>query len=73
MNFNLAELEATDVDPDAWPILMDIQGNITEGTGYNIFIVTDGVIRTPGDSNILQGVSRGMVFDLARQLNIPII
>ena len=73
MNFNLADLEAGDVDPDAWPILMDTDGNLTEGTGYNIFLVTDGVIRTPGDRSILQGVSRGMVFDLARQLNIPLV
>ena len=72
MNFNLAELEVADVDPDAWPILMDIDGNITEGTGYNVFLVTDGVIRLPGDTTTLQGVSRGMVTDLARQLNIPV-
>ena len=73
MNFNLADLEAADVDPDAWPILTDTEGNLTEGTGYNVFLVTDGVIRTPGDRNILQGVSRGMVFDLARQLGIPLV
>ena len=72
MNFNMAELEAYDVDPEAWPILTDTTGNITEGTGYNVFMVTDGVIRTAGDRNILQGVSRMAVFDLARQLNIPI-
>ncbi len=72
MNFNLAELETADVDPDAWPILMDVDGNITEGTGYNVFLVTDGVIRLPGDSTLLQGVSRGMVVDLARQLDIPV-
>ena len=73
MNFNLADLEAGDVDPDAWPILTDSDGNLTEGTGYNVFLVTDGVIRTPGDRSILQGVSRGMVFDLARQLHIPLV
>ncbi len=73
MNFNLADLEAADVDPEAWPILTDADGNLTEGTGYNLFLVTDGVIRTPGDRNILQGVSRGMVFDLARQLGIPLV
>ena len=72
MNFNLAGLEAADVDPDAWPILTDTDGNLTEGTRYNFFMVTDGVIRTPGDRSILQGVSRGMVFDLARQLDLPI-
>jgi branched-chain amino acid aminotransferase len=73
MNFNLAELEAADVDPDAWPILSDLDGNLTEGTGYNVFMVTDGVLRTPGDRSILQGISRGMVFDLAAQMNIPVV
>ncbi|MCH8309544.1 MAG: aminotransferase class IV, partial [Chloroflexi bacterium] len=73
MNFNLAELEVKDVDPDAWPILTDVDGNLTEGTGYNMFLVTDGVIRTPGDRSILQGISRAMVFDLADQLNLPIV
>ena len=73
MNFNLADLEAGDVDPEAWPILMDTEGNLTEGTGYNFFMVTNGVLRTPGDRSILQGVSRGMVIDLASQLNIPLV
>src|ERR1700687_4304050 len=67
MNFNLAELEAGDVDPEGWPILTDGRGNITEGVGYNVFIVTGGVIRTAGDRGILQGVSRAMVFDLAHE------
>ena len=73
MNFNLADLEAADVDPEGWPILTDSEGNLTEGTGYNVFLVTDGVIRTPGDRNILQGISRGMVFELAEQLEIPLV
>jgi branched-chain amino acid aminotransferase len=73
LNFNLAELEANDIDPGALPILLDHAGNVTEGTGYNVFIVTNGILRTPGDRSILQGVSRGMVFDLARQLNIPFV
>lgn len=73
MNFNLAELEANDVDPGAWPILRDAGGNLTEGSGYNMFMVTDGVLRTPGDRALLQGVSRGMVFDLAKQLGIPVV
>ena len=72
MNFALAEFEAADVDPDAWPILTGTDGNITEGTSNNVFLVTDGVIRTPGDRSILQGGSRNMVFDLARQLDIPL-
>ena len=73
LNFNLADLEAADVDPDGYPILTDMSGYLTEGTGYNVFMVTNGVIRTPTDRAILQGVSRGMVLDLARQLDIETV
>jgi branched-chain amino acid aminotransferase len=73
MNFNLAELEASDVDKAGWPILLDHHGNIAEGVGYNVFLVTDGVIRTPRDRTILQGVSRGVVLELARGLDIPVV
>ena len=73
MNFNLAALEAEDVDPGAWALLLDMDGNLSEGTGYNYFLVTDGVIRTATDKAVLQGVSRGMVFELADQLGIPCV
>ncbi len=73
MNFNLAELEAGDVDSAGWPILLDSRGNLAEGVGYNVFLVTAGVIRTAGDRSVLQGVSRAMVFDLAKGLGIPIV
>jgi branched-chain amino acid aminotransferase len=73
MNFTMAELEAADVDKAGWPILTDQHGNITEGTGYNVFIVTKGVIRTTGERAVLQGISRQMVFDLAKELGIPVV
>ena len=73
MNFVLADLEANDLEPGAMAILRDDRGNITESTGSNVFLVSDGVIRSPVDSAMLQGVSRGMVFDLARQLDIPAV
>jgi branched-chain amino acid aminotransferase len=72
LNFVLAELEATDVDPEAFPVLTDARGNLTESIGSNFFIVTDGVIRTPTDRSILQGVSRLDIFDLAKGLGIPV-
>jgi len=71
-NFAMAELEANDVVPGGWPILLDQDGNITEGTVNSVWMVSNGVLRTPGDSTILQSVSRSVVFDLARQLNIPV-
>ena len=72
-NFVLAQLQAADVEPEAHPVLLDQDGNIGENIGANFFIVTDGVIRTPGDSSILQGISRMVVFQLANQLGIPIV
>ena len=72
-NFVLAELAAADVDPDASPILLDRDGNLTEGIGYNVFLVKDGVLKTPTDRTILQGISRSVIFDIAEQMNIPLV
>ena len=72
MNFVLADLEAYDVEPGALAVLSDGDGYLTEGTGSNLFLVTDGVLRTPGDRSALQGVSRGMVIDLADQLELEV-
>ena len=72
-NFVLAELEASDVDPGASPILLDQDGNLTEGIGYNVFLVKDGVLKTPTDRSILQGISRSVIFDVAGQLGIELV
>ena len=73
MNFVLAELEAADVDPDALPLLLDTDGNVSEGTGANFMIVTDGTLRTPRDTSTLQGVSRMAALEIADTLGIPAI
>ena len=73
MNFVLAHQEAHDVEPGAWPVLLDDRGFLAEGNGQNVFVVTDGVIRTPTDYAALQGVSRGMAIDLTRRLDIPLV
>ena len=72
-NFVLAELEASDVDPGASPILLDQDGNLTEGIGYNLFLVKDGVLKTPTDRSILQGISRSVIFDVADQLGMELV
>ena len=73
MNFNLADLEAADIDPDAFAILLDLDGNISEGTAVNFFIVNKGVVRTPGDSNLLQGITRLALEELAGRVGIPYV
>lgn len=71
LNFVMADLEATDVDPDAHPVLLDTDGNISENVGGNFFIVSDGVLKTATDKSILQGISRLTLLELAEQLGIP--
>ncbi len=71
LNFVMADLEAADVDPDAFPLLLDADGNITESIGANFMVVSNGVLKTPGDQSILQGVSRMTLMELAEQLGIP--
>ena len=71
LNFVMAELETRDVDPNAFPVLLDTDGNVTESIGANFCIVTGGVLRTPGGRSILHGVSRMTLLELADQLGIP--
>ena len=71
LNFVMAEMEAADVDPNALPIMLDTNGSVSEGTGANFFIVTNGTLRTPIDRSTLQGVSRMTVMEIAAALGIP--
>jgi branched-chain amino acid aminotransferase len=49
-------------------LMLDSEGHVAEGSGQNIFVVKNGVIRTPVPyAGILKGVTRDVVIDLARQ------
>ena len=50
-------------------ILLDFDGNVTEGPGFNVFVVKDGVLITP-DRGVLAGVSRKTVLEIADHLGI---
>ena len=73
MHFNLAELEASRTDPEGWPVLVDEGGNVTEGSGYNLFLVRDGVVITPDARSVLGGVSRRYAISLAREVGLDVI
>ena len=45
------------------PVLLDLEGNVTEGPGFNVFAVTNGVVATP-DRGVLEGITRMSVIDL---------
>ena len=70
--YQMANIEVSQVKGDNnWALLIDQDGYITEGTGDNFFMVKNGELYTPEGRNILRGVSRAYVFELAKQLNIP--
>ncbi len=72
LNLIVANQEVQASDPEAWALLLDVNGNLCEGMGSNIFIVRDGEVVTPREKFVLPGVSRQTVIDLARQEGIPL-
>jgi branched-subunit amino acid aminotransferase/4-amino-4-deoxychorismate lyase len=62
--------EARDRDSQ-YPFLTDGDSNLTEGSGFNICFIKDGVLYTP-DRGVLHGVTRKSVFDAARVHNVQI-
>jgi branched-chain amino acid aminotransferase len=53
------------------PILLDLDGNVTEGPGFNAFCVTDGKVITP-DHGMLEGITRRTMIDLCREAGLSI-
>ena len=72
LNLVLGDLEAQATDPDSWAVLLDESGNLTEGRGSNIFLVKDGEVCTPRGQFVLEGITRGIVLDLATGLDMPV-
>ena len=72
INMIQAELEIKAQNPDAWAIMLDINGNLCEGQGSNIFLVKDGALFTPKEQYVLAGISRSTVIDLAEEIGIDV-
>lgn len=71
LNHILARLEANHAGADE-AILLNAQGHVTEGSTDNIFIIRAGRILTPPVSDgALEGITRGLVFELAAELGLP--
>ena len=46
---------------------------MTEGAASNVFIVSNGVIKTPPkDKNLLPGITRDLIVELAQKYDMPI-
>ena len=71
LNMIVADQEVTAIDPGAWAVLLDMQGHLAEGRGSNLFLVSEGQLLTPRALNVLPGISRQTVIELATELGIP--
>jgi branched-chain amino acid aminotransferase len=50
-------------------VLVDVDGFVTEGPGFNVGIVKDGIIKT-ADKNVLKGITMSVVEDIAKENSI---
>ena len=50
-------------------VLLDSEGHVTEGRGWNIFALHGGTLVSP-DSGVLEGITRSTVMELADQTNV---
>lgn len=61
------------VDRDAVEAILIREGNMTEGAASNVFIVKNGIIKTPPkDNKLLPGITRDLVVELAQTHKMPI-
>lgn len=73
MNQLQAKFEAAQSDPDALPLMLDVDGNIAESNTANFFFVSGGRLCTSLPRNVLGGITRMVIFELARDLGIEVV
>ena len=70
LHYHQAAYQAEDRLSGASAVLVDPDGYLTEGTTGNVFLVRRGVLETPEPRNLLVGVTRGVVLELAAREGI---
>lgn len=75
IHYLMANIQASKYQgKNAWALLLDPDGFITEGTGDNFFIVKGGKLFTPEPRNILRGISRKYIIEeLCAQLKLECV
>ena len=70
LNNVMARIEAVESGFDE-AILLDVRGFVAEAPGENVFVVKDGVLKTPKPHNVLDGITRKVVLEIAEREGIP--
>jgi branched-chain amino acid aminotransferase len=72
VNSILAKVEAVKAGYDE-AIMLNAHGNVTDGSGENIFVVRDGVLTTPPlHAGALEGITRDSIITIARDLGYEV-
>lgn len=76
LNGILARLElrrtGTGGDPADEALLRGVEGTVQEGATSNLFLVDDGVLKTPARGELLPGITREIVLELAGEEPFPV-
>ena len=70
LNQILAELDADATN--SLSLMLDIYGNVSENSIANFFMVKEGTLWTAPAQNVLEGITRKVVFELSSRLKIPV-
>jgi len=70
LHFDLAVLQGKAAGADV-SIMLDLDGHVTEGPGFNVFVVRNGEMFSPPEG-ILLGITRQTVFELAAEHKIAV-
>ena len=72
LSSQLTKMEAK-VDDYIEGIMLDVSGQVAEGSGENLFLVRDGILYTSNiGAGILQGITRNSVIRIAQDLGIEV-
>jgi branched-chain amino acid aminotransferase len=72
VNSQLAKKEAIACGYDE-ALLLDTEGYVSEGSGENIFMVRNGVLKTTPLTSILEGITRNSIMKIAADKKIPVV
>lgn len=73
VNHTIAAFEARQVHPRATPLMLDMDGNISETHLGNFFFVQDGKLCTSTGRTVLGGVTRATLFEMAGDLGLDVV
>ena len=71
VNSQLAKKEAISCGYDE-ALLLDTEGYVSEGSGENIFVVRNGVLKTTPLTSILEGITRNSILQIAEETGLQI-